>query len=389
MLTVRDLDPDHLDAALDLRTRSFGPMSEAGQQRWRGSMLRFVEHRRLLGAYDGDELVGTARARGFTQYWGGRPVPMAGIQGVVVAPHARGRGVATTVLLELVRRAAELGDVVSALYPATVVPYRRLGWELAGVRQRVTVDSSLLRALQPGAAAAGRVRRALPADAESVLALLADRCAADRATGPVLWDLHELREDLADPEVFSYLTDGGFLSYGWDGGDLVVQALVAGDPDVARSLWAVVGSGASSAPTVHAWVAPHDPLPRLVADNVGRASTLERWMLRLLDAPAAVAARGFAPSVTGSARLAVVDDRLPAAGGDLVLEVASGEGVLTPSAASADALRLHAGGLAALYAGTPVRGLRAAGLASGGTPTGDDLLDAALAGPPAYLLDHF
>jgi hypothetical protein len=56
---------------------------------------------------------------------------------------------------------------------------------------------------------------------------------------------------------------------------------------------------------------------------------------------------------------------------------------------SSASLLLGPNGFAALFAGTPVRVLRAAGLASGGERVGDDLLDGALAGPAAYLLEYF
>jgi hypothetical protein len=46
------------------------------------------------------------------------------------------------------------------------------------------------------------------------------------------------------------------------------------------------------------------------------------------------------------------------------------------------------GGLAGLYAGTPLSTLRIAGLGSGGDPRADDLLDAAFATRP-FMLDYF
>ena len=60
-----------------------------------------------------------------------------------------------------------------------------------------------------------------------------------------------------------------------------------------------------------------------------------------------------------------------------------------PLTAPADPpLTLGARGLAALYAGTPVTTLRQAGLAVGGSPEQDAVLDAAFAGT-AHMLDAF
>src|SRR4051794_6115535 len=93
-LQVRDLVPDDHDAALDIRTRSFGPLSAGGRSWWGDLFERTVAARRSLGVFTGDTLVATTRIHAYQQLWGGQALPMAGIAGVVVAPEWRGRGVA-------------------------------------------------------------------------------------------------------------------------------------------------------------------------------------------------------------------------------------------------------------------------------------------------------
>ena len=61
---------------------------------------------------------------------------------------------------------------------------------------------------------------------------------------------------------------------------------------------------------------------------------------------------------------------------------------LKPADPSPDALHLGPRGLAALYAGTPVAALRAAGLITGGAGL-DPALDLAFSGPAPYMLDYF
>ena len=113
------------------------------------------------------------------------------------------------------------------------------------------------------------------------------------------------------------------------------------------------------------------------------------WMLRVVDAPAAIAARGFPAAVSLTVPLLVADQGRPANSGRWDLTVAGGKGSLTPSPpATAAPLTLGPRGLAALYAGTPVVTLRQAGLASGGSPEDDAALDAAFAATP-YMLDNF
>jgi hypothetical protein len=112
----------------------------------------------------------------------------------------------------------------------------------------------------------------------------------------------------------------------------------------------------------------------------------------VVDARAAIAARGFPAGVSVTVPLAINDDARPANSGHWALSVSEGRGVLdplTPRAARADPpLTLGARGLAALYAGTPVSTLRQAGLAAGGSPADDAALDTAFAGI-AYMLDAF
>jgi predicted acetyltransferase len=120
-------------------------------------------------------------------------------------------------------------------------------------------------------------------------------------------------------------------------------------------------------------------------------------MLRVVDAPAAIAARGFPAEVSVRVPVQIADGARPANSGRWQLTVAGGAGTLEPMEPDAPAdtvspastaLTLGARGLAALYAGTPVATLRQAGLAAGGTPAGDAALDAAFAATP-YMLDGF
>jgi predicted acetyltransferase len=113
-------------------------------------------------------------------------------------------------------------------------------------------------------------------------------------------------------------------------------------------------------------------------------------MLRVVDAPAAIAARGFPRAVSASVVLRIHDPARPANSGLWDLAVTDGSGALRPfeSALAGGVMTLSARGLAALYAGTPVGTLRQAGLASGGTPDGDEALDAAFAAT-SYMLDAF
>jgi Sterol carrier protein domain/Acetyltransferase (GNAT) domain len=179
-----------------------------------------------------------------------------------------------------------------------------------------------------------------------------------------------------------------------------VERVVASSAATTRALWAVAASNSSVAGTVSAQVGPSDPLWWMLREQDADIAERESWMLRLLDAPAAIAARGF-PATDIAVPLQITDDLRPANSGRWDLTVPAGEGRLSryrtvaPSPSSAGRsharcapLALGARGLAALYAGTPVATLRRAGLADGGSQDADAALDGAFAATP-FMLDGF
>ena len=384
--TTRDLTTEDLDVAFDVRSRSFGPLDPSMRDWWNDVQQESINEHRSIGVFDGGRLLADAKVRLYQQFWGGRPMPMGGVAGVVVAPDARGRGVGSRLMTALAQRSRELGDLVSALYPATIPMYRALGWEVVGAQHRISMSAEALRTL------GGKdvpLRPAAESDVKSCLRSLHDWYAALRASGPRLPSEADVRKEFTDDGVMSYVTDGGHVVFAWHDNDLLVSSLCADTPEVTRALWSLVGSGSSIATRVKAYVAPDDPIHLLLPEEVAHETSLQRWMLRVMDAPRAVAARGFSPGVAGTAGVAVEDQLLPLNSGQWRLEVSGGRGELTRADTTSASLRVGPNGFAALYAGTPVHVLRAAGLASGGEPTGDELLDTAFAGRPAYLLEYF
>ena len=358
----------------------------------------------MLGAFDGTRLVGSARFHPMQQWWQGRSVPMAGVADVKVAPEDRGRGVGRALMTGLIAIIAERGFPVSTLYPATAPLYRSLGWEIAGGRYETTVPMQSLTGLAgEGPDGSGGLRRATAADAAVVAETLGGVYGSLRDRGPATHDPGFLAAWLDDDDHFAYLAGDGFLSYRWGEprDSIRVGLLAAASASTARAFWLLLGSHGTMADEVRACLAPDDPIRWLTREPAAAVREAWGWMLRLIDVPAAIGARGFPASVEASVQFELADDVLPANAGRWRLEVSDGGGKLirigpvgsaSPGSASAardPVLRLRARGGAALYGGTPLGALRRAGLAQGGDQASDDALDSVFGGRPAFMLHVF
>jgi len=391
---------DDFAAQLDLGQRAFGRYTEQQKASWLYVAPLRAGQGLLLGAFVDGAPAGAAMLPDMRQYWLGRPVTMAGIASVKVAPEHRGRGIGRALMTETLRLADERGYALSVLYPATVPIYRSLGWELAGAKHRFSIPARSLLVLRApdedasGGGAAHRdipVRRASRADAAEVIRVIGDSHRAARDAGPLTWDEGPAGQWLSRPDLYSYLAgDDGFAAYRWGDGGVWVERVHARTPETLRALWSVIASNCTVASTVNGWTAPSDPFWWLTQERDATITRRSMWMLRVVDAPAAVAGRGFPPGLTVSVPLEIHDQARPANSGQWELTVADGNGSLSPNGGVSSPARLTLGprGLAALYAGIPAASLRLSGLASGGTPATDAALDAAFAATP-YLVDDF
>ncbi|HKA68631.1 MAG TPA: GNAT family N-acetyltransferase [Actinomycetes bacterium] len=386
-MEVRPLDLADLDAVLDIRSRSFGPVAESDVPGWKA----IVEHdaAQFVAVYEGRRLLAVSRYHRFAQYWLGREVAMAGVAGVAVAPEERGRGVGRLVMSAMLDKIAADGYPLSALYPATIPLYRGLGWELAGSQPEVRITAESLRTIE---APAVKLRRVGPDDVAEIREMVGRLHLANRDCGPILYPEHLWRHWMRMRPPFAYLAEDGYLEYHWDGREaLFVEFAGALSEQTTRAFWSLVGTSSSVARTVRVNLAPHDPIRWLTREVAVEAQPSAQWMLRIVDAPRAVAGRGFPSGVTADVVIVVEDSQLPGNAGPWRLTVGAGTGSLSPAGSgsgSGDPVRLRAAGFAALYAGWPLSSLRRAGLADGGTARADASLDAAFAAQP-YCLDYF
>ena len=390
-LTIRELGPDDAAAAWALGSLAFGyhnePMpADAGAVR---------PGRHPWGVLDTDgRLLAKAVDREQSHWFGGRSVPASGIAGVAVAPDARGGGLSRAVLTRLLAEARERGAVISTLFPTTPVPYRRLGWEEVGALVYTALPTMLLDPLRPPAGITTRAATVddLPAMREIYTSVARAGTGMMDHTGP-LWDGTDLLADWNGTTVA--VGADGVLGYaGWDrgpgydsSGRIEVGDLMALTADAATALLAMLGSWGSVAPTLVFRQAQADPLPLLTPLGVqGRVERRQPWMLRLVDAAGAIAARGWSAYLTGTVDIQLTDPECPWNSGPHRLSLDAGDGRWEPGGTGR--VEFTSRGLAAWYAGTSPSVLRRAGLLDG--PSDDDaFLAVATAGPEPCLLDYF
>lgn len=348
--------------------------------------------RRSFGVFDGGRLLARASVLDLRQWWGGRPVPMAGVAGVAVHPDARGRGTGSRLVRHLLTVLREEGQPVSVLYPTAPAIYRPLGWEVVATLDDTRLPVHLLREVP---LPAGTSLRTAGVEDVRTLGGLYDAAAAAgngllTRSGP---GSPRPEEGALEADVVALAEQdgvaGGYLSYdrgrGYGGqSELHVWEMCAGTPDAARALLASLAAWDSVVQAV-LWRGPVDELALLLGRAVPPPVEVRPWMLRIADAPAAVAARGFAPGLSLRCAFTLVDPEVPEHSRAWTLVVEDGEGRLEPAPSGAEAPRLHVRGLALLWSGAGSALVQRAGLAQRPLP----LLDAAFAGPRPQLLDYF
>jgi predicted acetyltransferase len=332
------------------------------------------------------------------QWFGGASVSMAGVHAVGVSPEHRGKGVATRLMQAAVREFRDSEYALSALYPAKLVLYRRVGYELAGGRYFVTLKTPDLQLADRKGVGELALRPIAEADDEAVRETyrrFARRESGFLDRGEFSWRrVREPRNQKArgflvegdeGVEGYVYLSEKrgeGVLGY-----DIEVSDIIALTPRACRRLLVFFGDHRSLGFSIRWPGHPADVLLQQLAEPRYRVELFCPWTLRIIDVPRALAARGYPQGVTAELHFAVADDTLPENEGRFVLSVAEGRGEVRVGGNGS--LGVDVRGLAALYSGyrSPFAA-RSAGLLDGPE---DDLrtAGAVFAGPAPWMPDMF
>ncbi|MFJ6200020.1 GNAT family N-acetyltransferase [Micromonospora sp. NPDC092111] len=314
--TVLVPGPDDFDDIAQLIADAFGhPIDPETHEVERG----VFEPDRALLVRDGGAAVAHVAAYGRTLSVPGATVPAAHVTLVSVAATHRRRGLLTTLMGRQLREIHDAGrEPVAVLWASEGRIYPRFGYGLAA--QRLTIDCPATTELRLPAptSAPGTLRLDRPAARQAELARLYDRLRPERP-GWSTRDERWWRYVLSDPpsqrsgatarRVLLHEGPDGVDGYAlfrtaqdWDAfgpkGLVRVDEVVAADPDGYLALWRALFSVDLTRRLSYHRAAVDEPLLRLVNEprRLG-AHLVDALWVRLVDVPAALAARRYATAV--------------------------------------------------------------------------------------------
>ena len=327
---------------------------------------------RALGAYDGDQMVGSASSLSLaTSVPGGAEVPTAGLTAVSVLPTHRRSGALTGMIRASFDDARQRGEPLGILLASESPIYGRFGYGVGTHQADLTIDARPLGAPgrpahhRPGPTDGGRRgsphRPGSPSGGHGGPRGARVGGAVRSHVGAVLPRPEHWR-DGASRRMWAVYEDkdgvpGGYLRYRvkekWEKGvpdfTLNVFSLHAVDAEAYAALYSYV-FGIDLVSTIELWSRPvGDPIFELLADprRVGRVVRDGLWV-RLIDVPAALAARRY--RVDDRLVIEVQDDFCPWNEGRFLLEGGPDGAVCSPTDAEPD-IRIGAGDLASAYLG--------------------------------------
>ncbi|MEU1912783.1 GNAT family N-acetyltransferase [Streptomyces massasporeus] len=253
---LRVLRKDDWDKWYDTLIRGFGGVPESAEERELWNSL--TEFDRSLGAWDGDECVGTAGAFSFRlTVPGGASLPVAGVTMVSVAATHRRRGLLTSMMRRQLDDVRAWGEPLAVLTASEPAIYGRFGYGNATLSLTAEIDTTRVGLSVPDGTDDVRVRYAVPADVldvcEAVYARLVPVRPGMLARQPG-WERLGVLDPAGEREGASPLQcvlaerDGETVGYAryrvkpeWElsgsNGTVIVEELAGLDPTADAALW--------------------------------------------------------------------------------------------------------------------------------------------------------
>jgi predicted acetyltransferase len=359
---IRPVEGGELRAAADVFVGSLH-MPPVADERWK-YLEGAYEPGRTLGAFAGEALIGTALAWGSTlTVPGGANVPMAAVTGVGVrADHTR-RGILTELMRQQLGDIAAAGEVFAGLHASEPTIYGRFGYGVATRASTVRVHAPRAR-MRPEVPTAGTVRLITVDEAMALLPEAYSRLRPARAgvigRPPVWWVIgYENRAAhcyfRAAAHYDQYGVIDGFVGYRTApfpsddprvGAAIAVIDFAAATQQVENDLWRFL-VGIDLIEEVTVYLRPmDDPLDAMLVDPYAiRGEDDDDLWVRIVDVPAALAARTYGPA--DPIVVEVVDTLLPDNSGRYLISPHGTERTEAPATVT-----MNAETLAMVYVGT-------------------------------------
>jgi predicted acetyltransferase len=331
---------------------------------------RGMELERILAAFDGEAIVGTAAAFSFSvTVPGGRRLPAAGVTAVGVLPTHRRQGILRRMMARQLADARARGEPLAVLWASEGVIYQRFGYGLATVQASFEIERRNAAFRQPHDPS-GRIRlvgvedaaRAFPGIYDAVSLGVPGFIARDelRWRDLTLADPRHARRGYGRKYFLLHERDGrptGYAIYRikeeWNDhgprNELQVIEAMAVDAAAGRDVWRYL----FNVDLVHLVTRGRAPLDDPLLLQLERPETLAMkvragiW-LRILDVPSALAGRGYGSD--GELVIDVADQFMPELAGRWRLRVTDGRATVEPDDGAAQ-LELGTNELAAVYLG--------------------------------------
>ena len=341
---------------------------------------KILESERVLGAYDGDRLIGGGGAFSFQlTVPGGATVGTAGVTAVGILPTHRRQGALRALMARQLADVRANGEPIAALWASEGSIYQRFGYGLAAANGSIDIARDRASFRRP-IRREGTIELRDAESARDDLARIYDVVCASTpgffARNTEWWDLvlsdPEYRRRGASKHRYAvHARDGQAVGYAmyrikndWvttgPANTLMVIELMALDARATEQLWHYL-FGVDLMSNIQCRLGPADhPLLLMVAEprrlqlRVG-----DGLWLRIVDVPAALSARSYADD--GSVVLDVVDEFMPDAGGRWRVTTRGGRASVEETTNMPD-IQLDTADLAAVYLG----GFRFASLARAG-----------------------
>jgi len=312
-LAFRTAREEDLDRLVEIHTSAYpdtrGP--EARRRNFAHNPLGGLD--RLWVAEREGALVGHAFLFALEAWFGGVLVPTAGIASVGVAPEARRRGVAHSLMAHLHACAQERGDALVLLHPFRQSFYAGLGYSPVTPSKRLAMSPKAVPAAWHGSVEADVLRPAA-GDDRAAIERLYEEAGARRTgwlvRGPRAWERRlsderrvwcvlERQGALAGYVVWTLVQDEVHAPT-----TLVVDELVAADDAAKRRLVGLLGAQRDQVAEIQLDVDASDPLDRALTDADGARWGTEKLehclgalvggpMVRLVEPRRAIEARGY------------------------------------------------------------------------------------------------